>query len=98
MSWGPSVLLLVWFPQPTSIDSPKGFRVHRSGRGAGVVLTTHVHRLTQRFRVHRGGRGAGVVRKFVEGFQFRCHPRHLTDVQNYEFQSKLGSVLLQNGA
>ncbi|GBM89648.1 hypothetical protein AVEN_22635-1 [Araneus ventricosus] len=32
-----------------------------------------------------------------EGVQARCRTRHLTELQNYELQSKIALVLLQNG-
>ncbi|GBM17247.1 hypothetical protein AVEN_223789-1 [Araneus ventricosus] len=68
-SWcTPNVLPLVWCPQPTSTDSPIGFRVH-----------------------------VGVVRKFGEGWQIRCLPRHLIVVQNNEVRLKIALMLLQNG-
>ncbi|GBM26083.1 hypothetical protein AVEN_12844-1 [Araneus ventricosus] len=39
----------------------------------------------------------GIVRKFGEGSQLRCRPRHLTAIQNYKVRPKIALVLLQNG-
>ncbi|GBL96376.1 hypothetical protein AVEN_43698-1 [Araneus ventricosus] len=42
-------------------------------------------------------RPVGVVRKFGEGCQLRCRPRHLTEFENYKVSPKIALVFLQNG-